>query len=439
MLSKPFKSTIDPSDPLSGANSPAQTPNERELSAYALRPGILPIRLLEQVANTVEWCLPGSPGFSPAFRSPPEPHLQEIQNAYALTLQPGLSGQVFLRTRVDRRSTESSHPLDIAYEDHYAYFKLLLSAHHLTCASFTPTDVDVSIREKLWHSVLEQENYPALGRMINLVLESRTWPTERVSRRYVHSPKSGEILTGQQGEWFSTIAAAYGTLKRVHAQKASPSNLAKEDLPSLRDLASVIYDELLRQHQVFCDALHTKDGILLLKSAVLLAHNLGDLKRVFEAWKCDQDSLLLPIYRLAETIESKAGELNRQIMAAENHRHLPLREPKILRSRPEFLLGLGPFFYEWGFNMGTLLDPETATPVVDALLRGWERYPTTFGYPRALLGIIEATGGGAKSFQSLLPARLWRTLTNSAIKQYMQGSNQEFEASFARRALKRVS
>src|SRR5438105_4521856 len=63
---------------------------------------------------------------------------------------------------------------------HLEYYRLCLSAHHGTVATFVPTDVDNQIRHRLWHPGLPLETLEA---MADLVLESHAWDPTPVSTR----------------------------------------------------------------------------------------------------------------------------------------------------------------------------------------------------------------------------------------------------------------
>jgi hypothetical protein len=90
-----------------------------------------------------------------------------------------------------------------------------------------------------------------------------------------------------------------------------------------------------------------------------------------------------------------AGELYKSgidgsSMAHENHRHFALRKPRVLRSRPEFRVPLGPFFDPWAESLARGLAPEELTEVAEALLQGWLRMKHTWSYLRALRVLREA-------------------------------------------------
>jgi hypothetical protein len=89
------------------------------------------------------------------------------------------------------------------------------------------------------------------------------------------------------------------------------------------------------------------------------------------------------------SLGSSAGELVGASMALENHRHFALRKPRCLREKPDFLIPIGPFFDDWGKRVAQELSAEPLQEVVEALTHGWGRLPKTWGYERALQGILE--------------------------------------------------
>ena len=95
----------------------------------------------------------------------------------------------------------------------------------------------------------------------------------------------------------------------------------------------------------------------VLSAATILAHNLGDLSRVVEAWagKADIADIRARYTRLGHPDSAArrpafvtAGLLNKALMALENHRFLFLRKPRALRTSRALLLPIGPWFDAWG-------------------------------------------------------------------------------------------
>lgn len=316
--------------------------------------------------------------------------------------------------------------------DHASYFRLCVSAHWATVATFVPTDVDVHIRQKLWQGGLPNST---LLKMVETTLESLTWPVEGVTTRWVRSPATGELVCGHQGEWFSIAVAAYGALKRREPQAAG-------------ELAEAILREMHREAQIYEDCKKARDKIALLKAATVLAHNLGDLDRVMDAWNIsDDDPLKTRAYKAGHQPSAlfgstlfEAGEVNKQWMAIENHRHYQLRAPRALRRNRDLLLPISPFLDQWGSLIARhpSLKPEEVGEVAEALIIGWEKTPGSFGYPRALRGIEENFPGGQRALLDYLPASKGRILKAGPLRSLCIIPRERFEKQFAQGALHQV-
>lgn len=313
---------------------------------------------------------------------------------------------------------------------HAEYFRLCLQCHHGTVATFVPTDVDVHIRFKLWQPPLLGE---ARREMAELVLESLGWDFTRVSTRVVVSPKGGDLLSGHQGEWFSTAAAAYASCMKWEEALA-------------RELLEKIVAEVEREARIFEVMKARKDGIGLHQTATVIAHNLGDLDRVIDQWELpENDPLRKAVYKAGHEASGhlpralwEAGELNKLYMANENHRHFALRRPRCLRRSETLLLPIAPFLDEWGRQIASspLLSPAEIGEVAECLVDGWVRLPHTVGYARALAGMESAMPGGAAALWNEMPARNARLLQTGKLRQAVAMPRERFEASWNRTALK---
>src|SRR5260221_6556346 len=110
--------------------------------------GIAPTLLLEQVKGRAAW----------AFAiDPPLPAAQILAKA----------------TEIEREWKKG--------EGADAYFAALLAAHFTTVATFSPTDVDVRIRQHVWSPLAGKK----LAAAIDRVLDVATWDVRPVSARYV--------------------------------------------------------------------------------------------------------------------------------------------------------------------------------------------------------------------------------------------------------------
>lgn len=321
---------------------------------------------------------------------------------------------------------------------HAEYYALCLSAHHATVGTFVPTDVDNQIRFKLWNPGLPTET---LTDMAKIVLQSGEWDPSAVTTRIVLSPKTGEPLSGHKGEWFSTAAAAYCSLR-----KRAPETAA--------EVAGAIVREVQREAQILLDLKAAKNGLEALKASTLIAHNLGDLDRVLEMWNLsDQDALKQAVFKLGHDgperfggVMRVAGILNKSGMADENHRHFALRGPKCLRKSHDFLLPIGPFFDHWGNRISRHpgLSPKEIGEITEALVVGWEKLQspspltgkTPVGYARALSGILEGVAGGFKALSRHIPAKTERLLKSGPLRIQIQTPQARFEEQWGQNGLK---
>lgn len=360
------------------------------MSAKHRKPeGIAPKLLLDQVKATAPW---------------------------ALTLEPPLpAAQILAKApELDQRWRKGE-----ASED---YFVFLLAAHFTTVATFSPTDVDQRIRLHAW-SQLEGKR---LASAIERVEEVARWDVRPVSARYVVLGK--EILAGHQGEWFSVMAGALGRA------------LALKDEPMIERTTAWIEAELSREAMLVERARKKGKDQQLLSVVTTVAHNLGDLSRVVDTWRpaLAQSELGLRYRRLGHEDGERfggmfvyAGDLNKRLMAKENHRFLPLRVPRALRRHREFLLPFGPYFYDWGRMIAStkLLEDVERAEILLALLNVHERRNDEHGCLRAIAGIHSAFPGGVDKLARLLPTGQATALARVGV----QNALRETESAFLER------
>jgi hypothetical protein len=326
--------------------------------------------------------------------------------------------------------------------DLWAYYDLCLAAHFATVGTFVPTDVDLAIRLKLWTGVHHENAFLPMWERIQ---EFHHWDETIVSKRLVYSP-SGKKLSGHQGEWFTVAMAAYGSAGKV----------AKTYLGEIRESIEAEIknqeDALTELFETFREAPSIETMKALLAGIAAVAHNLGDLDRMFDTWEIsDHDVLKRRVYRAGHEdarhpreVFIKAGKIYKSLLAQENHRHFPMREPKCLRLSNEFLLPFGPFFDDWGMS---LIDGKTAKAllgegelriVAEALILGWKKLNplsiyTSQGYSRALDGFAMAYGnqiaaGNTTSARlNLLPPVLKKEINEGGLRTLMAFSQSEFE------------
>ena len=371
------------------------------------RPGIAPTRLRAQVENTAAWALAGPTGGAFSYR-------RRILDADAVEADEG--------------------PL-------LRYFGLLLAAHHTTCATFVPTDVDVRIRFHVFEEIDDEETLLAA---CDVVDEADEWDVPSVSARTLaiaERPDLG-VLAGHDGEWFSVRAGALGRALVLRASKAEARLVERIDA------------ELAREREVLRHLTETKNVLDLLRATTIVAHNLGDLSRVVDAWPkaVPETSLRAKYTRLGHTGAHaefvRAGMINKLLMADENHRFLPLREARALRRSRAHLLPIGPFFDAWGRGIGRDTEVEDGARVeetfqerdvgeiVGALLEVHLRRGTEEGCLRALAGIDAGLRGGLARIAGWAPARTRKLLGSGPVRDAVKTSEQRFTERFVHRYAK---
>ena len=322
------------------------------------------------------------------------------------------------------------------------FYQLCLSAHFATVGTFVPTDVDVAIRQKLWKGVHHEKRFVPLW---NQVQEFAGWDESLVSKRVVMTP-SGKKLSGHQGEWFSIAMGAYGTALKV----------APDFIPEIRgQIESVVKNHeaaLIELQDAFSASPTIVTARAYFDGVASVAHNLGDLDRMIDAWEIeDTDVLKRRVYRSGHEDAKnprpaflKAGEVYQAMLASENHRHFALREPKGLRRSPKFLLNYGPFFDDWGtlivetgVNTGILSEGDFRE-VVEALVVGWKKLnPKSIyvsqGYARALCGIMKALPRGREDLENLVPPVIRKELREGGLRTLTGVSRSQFESQWVRK------
>ncbi len=276
----------------------------------------------------------------------------------------------------------------------------------------------------MWTAVNERDVFGAARACID---EAAARDATTVSARVTQG------LSGHDGEWLSVRAGALG--------RALTLGLDDE----VAGLTAQIDAELDREERLFADAVaRGTPGRTTLALATTIAHNLGDLSRVVEAWPKIRDGHELKerYSRLAHADGARhrasfvlAGALNKELMALENHRFLALRKPRALRRSRDLLLPLGPWFDEWGEMLcGPCgLDDAERADVVTALIELHLSSPRQEGCLRALAGIHRATRGGLQSYISALPARLRKEPMRGRIRESIDIGPEHFDARMEKR------
>lgn len=350
--------------------------------------GIAPSLLLEQVRATAPW---------------------------AFGQSPRLPAEDVLATAPDVERTW------LAGDGGAGYFALLLAAHFTTVGTFCPTDVDARIREHAWRGLSGDRLAAAVAR----VEEVASWPVAPVTARHV--VVDGEVLSGHQGEWFSVLAGALGRA------------LALGDTAVVERVRAWIEAELAREAALVARARKHGTPQELLAVVTTVAHNLGDLSRVVDTWAPEHaDSALGARYRRLGHDDGArfdgafvyAGELNKKLMALENHRFLPLRKPAALRRERAFLLPFGPYFHDWGKLVGStkLLDDHERAEILHALVRVHELRVQERGCLRAIAGIHAVRD--VHKLGQLWPAKDRASLTRGGIALALRVSEPKFLEAF---------
>ncbi len=318
------------------------------------------------------------------------------------------------------------------------YFRLCMSAQWASLGSFMPTDGDHQVRFKLWSPALSTEE---IREMAEIVLEAYTWDSTALSRRWIASPHTELVLSAHQGEWFSVAVAAYVATR------------GRDPMLSTR-LREAIEFEVTREAKIYLEFRKARDGIGMLVASMLIAHNLGDLDRAIDTWDLTSED---PVYEFAYRVGqaegmraarfggalAEAGKMGKGIGASENHRHFALRAPRALRRSVELLLPLAPFFEDWGKRLAThpAITPSELAGIVETLIEGWEKRISreggaiTYGYPRAVAGILSALPGGIATLSPSISPHAERSLRSGLFHSLVTVTEQVFRDQMNLRAL----
>lgn len=305
------------------------------------------------------------------------------------------------------------------------YFHICMAAHWATAGTFVPTNVDNQIREGLWrHGQIGS----FIDVMAKITIDSWKWDYSEVTQRKAYSTQGHEVMSTHEGTWLSVAIGAYCALK-MHGRP----QLANQ-------MQEVILQEVQKEQDILLSLIAQQDHKNFLRSCALMAHNFGDLDRVIEQWKMDlEDPFIKRIYKLGHQknphyheVLPYAGEMNKKVMAIENHRHMSMRMVKALRSSKDFLIPIGPFMDEWGSTLGSAqkLSLEDKALIILAFLEGHTRQDMAFGYARALRGLLQAVDGGLLAFERFIAADKMQELKKSKLYQLSLIAQEEFEADF---------
>ena len=304
------------------------------------------------------------------------------------------------------------------------YFALCLACHHATVATFVPTDVDTKIRGLLWRCA---RSVDSMERMFRMALRAHQWSIRGISARATELAGVGPV-SGHDGEMLSVYAGALGTFLRAGADALA------------REAEEAIVNELEREAAEFRFAYRTQGCELdTLRLATSLTHNAGDLDQGISFWQKSEahKAAKARLGRLAHENKAPfdgwfqvAAGVYRRAMAAEGHRHYPLRGAKALRRSADYLLPLGPFFDDWGAVIATHpgLTMDERAEVVGALITGCRKIEGQRGYYRALHGFFGALRGSAESVIRKLPATARNDWKNAELRRQVAVQRVSFES-----------
>jgi hypothetical protein len=298
---------------------------------------------------------------------------------------------------------------------------LMLAAHFATVGTFVPTDVDARIRHHAWQAAKDPDEVSAASTLVD---EVASWDPHWVSARVTDG------LSGHDGEWLAVRAGAVG-----RALALGGETLAAR-------IGEAIDAELDREERLLRAAVRDGEARRAMAIATTVAHNLGDLSRVVEAWPAPHRARGARWTRLGHADApcprpafAAAGALNKALVALENHRFLALRRARDLRASRDLLLPIGPWFDGWGETVARhpVLDDDARADVVAALLELHLASPDQLGCLRALAGIHRATRGGLEAHLSRLPARLRKEPLRGRVREALDVLPARFEARMQKR------
>jgi hypothetical protein len=310
-------------------------------------------------------------------------------------------------------SWENIHRGDLHHSEQLQdYFALCLACHHATVATYVPTDVDTKIRGMTWRETSHAE---VLKPMLRLALDARGWTEQGISTRSVRG------VSGHNGEHWSAIAGGLGRMLELGETAAA------------EEAKAAIEGEIAREQAVFDQAAAEPGAELdLLRLAMTLAHNRGDLTQGMGFWK--KTPVTLPLinhlttrgrFDLAVRMYQDTG------LSAEGHRHYPLRPVKALRRSPATLLPLCPFLDDWGAVVAGL---EESDEVLAALVLGCQKLKGQQGYYRAIAAMYRTSPDAFERAAARMPNATQRLLREAEMRKSIGVPRISFESMMRKRA-----
>ena len=129
------------------------------------------------------------------------------------------------------------------------------------------------------------------------------------------------------------------------------------------------------------------------------------------------------------------GDLYKEMLASEGHRHYPLRAVKPLRRAAELMLPLGPFLDDYGARLATtaLLNGAEKSEALEALVRGCKKVPGQSGYFRAIAGFREASSRVFDESVARIPTSSQKLLKEPEMQKRLAVPRRSFESTYAKR------
>jgi len=228
-------------------------------------------------------------------------------------------------------------------------------------------------------------------------------------------------VSGHNGEHWSAIAGGLGRLAELGA-----TALAEE-------AQAAIESEIDREQSIFNEAAAERDAELdLLRLAMTMAHNRGDLTQGMGFWK--KTPVTAPIMEHLSTrgrFAVAVGIYQHTGLSSEGHRNYPLRPIKALRRSPATLLPLPPFLDDWGKVVAQL---EESHEVLAALVLGSEKVKGQQGYYRAIAGMQSGAPGAFERAAARMPNSAQRLLRSPEMRKLIGVPRISFESMMRKRA-----
>lgn len=391
-----------------------------------------PRNLVDLVVHTAPWLFDGT---HPRASELPKPNAGRLIELGAHPL-----GWWTILHAADRLES-AAHPTPAQIAD---YFALSCACHFASVATYVPTDVDAKIRRALW---VDQTDAAELARMHDFTLGLCAWDVRGVSARIVDVDVDVDVdgagsspaesiggVSGHDGERLSILCGALIGAWNVGDETAGAACTAAID------------DELAREARAF-DVVRAREGdeLRLLDLATVLTHNQGDVVQSLgtKEARCVPDDVRARFSELArERFEryggafGRAARLYKELLAAEGHRHYPLREIKRLRSSPALLLPIGPCLDDFGAKLATFPGWTSAqrAEIVAGLLEGCRKVGGQEGYYRALCGFDAAHPGGIAALESSFATAARREWKSDVTRKKVDVRRVSFESSLRKRA-----